>query len=358
MVTQKKYRTRGSSADLHLKCSGPIGWVGPTYDDATEEATAGTAVHEALAGLPAGLDIDPADVAEKHGADPELVSAAYYNGRKIYRILEPHLVFPSAECRLFGHTTKGTADLIDATAGGETMLVADYKMGMTGDEHPAQLRAYALAALDYYGPPKSKMVTLVEIHLMQKNYIVSVVTLDQLEQFRAKLQQQHALAGKQFSAGPWCKFCPRRIDCPTRDNYIRAAGRAIDKATQSQDVTRETLGRLWDRSKVLERALAEYRKAVRIEVEKAGPIALGDGRQVTIETEEQMYFPDVASVVGSLGLSINSVCKISKTAIAKAIKDDAPNGQGAKRWRQALEHLETLGLVEKKPIEKLKVTKA
>jgi hypothetical protein len=219
------------------------------------------------------------------------------------------------------------------------------------------LRGYALAALDEYHCDV-EFVTLIEVWLMKGTYKVERVSIDELEQFRERLVKQHELAGKQFSAGPWCKFCPRWFDCPTRDQYVRAAGNALlEHIGDNQEVSRETLAKLWDRSKVLERALDEYKKAVRVEVDKGGPIELGDGRQLTIQSEERQSFPDARAVAERTGIDINEFAKVSKTALTTAIKATVPKGKGAKRVRETIADLEALGLVETKTIKILRATK-
>jgi len=364
------YRTRGSSATRELACAGAIGWRGSRIDENSPEALLGTAAGEAVETMATGGSPDLDAVAKKHGVDRDSLGMAYAGGVTAWKEISPWFPDPESQHPVSGETTKGTADLVsavyvsDLTTELATLAVLDFKLGMSGDQHAPQLMAYALGLVDKYGFPESGYVLGVEVHLMPARYFVHRFVEEQLEGFRLRLKLQHAQAGKQFSPGDECKFCPRNHDCPARSQWMREAAQSIALVTDNQGALadRELLGALWDRSKQLTRALDAYGKAVRVALQ-AGPIDLPDGRELVIE-ESETDVVDAAAAMGPViefGLDPSTVYKCSKSGIKAAIKQLAEVAKASgERLNQAalnrtvLGHIDAAGGLSKKTRQTIK----
>jgi hypothetical protein len=361
-------KTRGSRADLHLNCAGSIGWTGPEYNEHNIMNRTGTAVHDGLRTVVGGDPIPISRLIAKHrDIDQEITEIAYWSGQKIWEELGPQMPGALAEQRLEGKTTEGTADVEFIIFSGtrprsvDEIAITDWKLGLSEDEHPTQLAAYALAAVDQYGRPTSGHVTVIEAWLMKGTYRVEKLSLEYLETLRARLQKQHAQAGKQFAAGDHCKYCPRKINCVVRDIYTRAAIDALVPPNSSREsaITRDGIAALWDKSKILEKALKEYKAAVRTEVVVNGPIDLEDGRWIDLREEEKITFHDVGTVIDEVRpyADLDQLVRISKSSLERAIKAKAPKGRGAARVRATMAQLDKQGLLSSETTLKLTTTK-
>ena len=353
------YRTRGSSADREIYCAGAIGCE-TEYNDNGQDARTGTGAH-ALIG--AHILSEPHDVnlmATQLGVPAKTLRIAYYQARSIWLRLEGFFPNPSVECSLSGLATKGTADLVsfDYSEGGqlEYLRILDWKLNEGW--HPYQLRAYALAAVDSFGFPDCGYVDAIEAWMLPGTYHLTRLTEDDLEDFRTRLMAQHERAGKQFSAGRWCTYCPIRIKCTARDQYLQSAANAL-ASTRGTPLTREKLESLWPMRTVLRKALDEFDRAVKLEIESKGPLILADGGTLGFhETQTPVFeYPSaVYQALQSMDIDQDALISISKTSLEKAIKAKAPKGQGAARVRETMAELKQAGLVTEKTTRRLRVT--
>lgn len=359
-----KHLTRGSSADLHLQCAGSIGYTGTEYSEDTIVARTGTAVHEAMARVVEGRKVAHDYLQTKFGntIDQDVARIAFATGRKIWGKLSEVMPGALSERRIVGRTTEGTADVLWLAlregSSPQSIAILDWKLGMSEDHHINQLGAYALAAVDRYGRPADGYVTVVEVWLMKGTYAAKRLSLVYLEHLRSRFEAQHMRAREQFNPGDWCKYCPFKTMCGERRKYIRAAGEAI-AGIGCHVPTRKALARLWDKSKALERALAEYKKAVRAEVATEGPLELGDGRVIDLHEQEKIVFDDAASVIDMVRpyADLNKLVSISKSSLEKAIRAKAPRGKAASTVRQTLASLEEEGLISKSTTLRLEAKK-
>ena len=354
------YRTRGSSADRIYHCAGAIGHDGPAINEHSPEAKTGQVAHYGLALLVLGIDFD-IDALCEQAPDPETARVAIFTGIKIWKDVNP--LFPGAltEQRLEGRVTQGTCDVISLTYDNDElvkMAIGDWKLADSGNGHPYQLRAYAAAAMDQFGSPSSGYVNLGEFWLLDGERNLEQVSVDEVAEFVAHMERQHAQAGKQFAAGPWCRFCPARMECPARDSYVRSAAHALAEFSPGV-VSREALATLWDRAALLKKALLEYDKAVAIALDD-GPLDIGGGRRVEWHDSEQLVFCKPTEALDFLRDTVDcdKVCRISKHAVEREIRSRAPKGQGAGRIRVALGQLDAHGLTTTKTVRKRKVVKS
>lgn len=355
------YRTRGSRGAIDFHCAGPIGHEGPEVNEHSDDARIGTIAHAMLACYVTDVEID-VDAMADASPDPEATRVAYFTGRKIWDEVKP--TFPGAlvEVPLRGEVTKGTADIVSIAYDRATvtsMAIGDWKLADSGEGHPEQLRCYAAAAVDKFGAPTDGFVTLGEFWLLDGEYQIDRVSLDELDDFKAHMRSQHENAGKQFAAGHWCRYCPIRLSCTIRDEYMRSASAAFTTIPAVGEVSRETLAALWDKSRLVKKALDEYDKAISLALDD-GPLDIGGGRRLERYELETVTFPRVTEALDFLRGTVDcdKVCRISKTALAREVKARAPKGQGAGRMRVLLGQLEANGMTGIKRTKRRRVVKS
>jgi hypothetical protein len=351
------YRTRGSSADREIFCAGAIGCE-REYNDNSQDARTGSAMHALLAKHVLDQEYDIALTATQYSAPLPLLKMAFFNALRILEELEDFFPNPCVEHRLDGLTTMGTTDLMsfvyDGSGTPEHIRILDYKL----DEgwHPYQLRSYALAAVDMFGFPSSGYVDGIEAWAIPETYHLSRFTEDDLEAFRSDLMGQHERAGKQFSAGLWCRFCPIRIDCQARDQYLRSTVSAIAEV-QGSAITRDQLAALYPKAKMLKKALAEFNNAVKLEIENGGPLTLEDGSLLGFKERNELRFPKPYAALKAIEneVEVNKLISISKASLERAVKAMVPDGQGAPTVRRLLKQLEDGNLTETERTKRLAV---
>lgn len=326
-MESESVRTRGSSAERELRCAGAIGYDGPEINDAGDDAHLGTAVDAAMGVHVLGLNVDLEQVSRDHGVDYGRLVAAFSGGVAAWReISEWFPGEPQVQRRVSGKTTVGTADVVGI---GDRVVVVDWKLGASGDQHVAQLKSYALAIYDEIGDATPFPIVAAEVHLLPATYYVHKFDQSTLEIFRADLERQHGHAGKQFSAGDWCKFCPRKHDCAPRDQHLLASAVAIATITGASDLApRELLGSLYERSIQVSRALREYNHALRAALAD-GPIALGDGSEITLveQTRDRLDATTSARVLELSGVDPSLALEITKSSIDRAIRGAAEDAK-------------------------------
>ena len=354
------YLTRGSYADREVYCAGAIG-CNEEYNDNSQDARTGSGAHDLLANTILGAQTDIKLTARRYNAQESTLRIAYFQGLAIWRELQPFFPRFEVEYELSGLTTKGTTDLMafEYNDAGMPQYLRFLDWKLNEQWRPFQLRAYALAAVDNFGFPESGYIDAIQAWLLPGTYHLSRITEDDLEQFRTTLMRQHERAGKQFSAGKWCEYCPIRIRCDARNDYLRSSATAI-ALTQEQPLTRELLASLYERRTMLYKALKEYDRAVKLEIESAGPLLLPGGGQLGFHESTGVGFPKPGDVVRALAnrpdVDLDKLVTISKASLERAVKAAVPKGQGAPTVRQILAELESKGLTEDVTTRRLRVT--
>lgn len=353
-------KVRGSRADIAMECAGSLVPTETPYSPTSDEANSGTAKHEALAFVARGEEPQIDSIAERYGVDADEISLAVNRGREALSELDVWLPNRRSEVKLEGPVTTGTADILsvgDVVDGvPASMSIVDWKSGWSGDEHPRQLMAYADASRAMFGVPASGCVTSFEVHLAKRDIITRNFSMAQLDGFRERIAEQirsAEIGHPQYAAGGHCKFCPRQHQCPARDDYLRATVVALEPlSANGHELTREVLGELYDRSKMLVRALRAYDQALDDALE-AGPITLPDGRllQLVYTEKDKLDGAVVAELlVTEFGFSsreLSEALSATKSGIERAVKSRVAKGGASAEMRKILCRLREAGAVTK-----------
>lgn len=315
-------KIRGSAADRALACAGSIAEPKYAINETSEAAFVGRAVHEACEPIVAGESPDTTAIAQKHGVDHGEVAALTAFARQGWSEVKRYFPLAQSEVRLSGPVTKGRADVVSATP--EVLAFLDWKTGRVSDEHPGQLMAYADAARAQFFEPESGEVLAVEVWLRTRELKVERFTMAQLDGFRERLLEQIRKAGKEYNPGEHCRFCPHLAACDAREKWLQSTANAIAAAPETGLADRELLGSLWERSRALRSALAQYEKAVDAALAE-GPLELPGGARLEKRTTEYetLRAREAWPVLEDLGLTEDQIAgalSMRKSAVVDAIR--------------------------------------
>lgn len=354
-------KIRGSKADLAMACAGSLVATDTPYNPHSDEAREGSAKHAALAYLPRGEEPPVAEIAARFDVDADEIARAVSYGRQAWAELGRYVPGAKTEQKLEGPVTVGTADILGLAqlqADGHAdetvhLAILDWKTGWSYDEHGYQLLSYADAAREVHGMPTSGYVTGIEVWLRHREYRIRNFTEPELDGFRERAKRQLELVGRQYAAGGHCKFCPRQNACPARDEYLRASVTALVPAdAEPKAITREVLGQLYERSKVIAKALRAYEQLLDAAL-KDGPIPLGAGRALALEPVEQ---DEIKAVVAESVLrdklgwgdaELAEVLGATKSGLERVIKARVAKGGAAAEMRRVLGALREAGAIAK-----------
>jgi len=357
----------GSKADAALACAGSLEPTATPYNPQSDEANEGTAKHAALAYVARGEEPPFAEIAERFQVEVDELERAAVFGRQSWAELSKWMPNALTEQRVEGPVTMGTADVLSVVYGDdddhpETLAVLDWKTGRSGDEHPYQLMAYADAARAKFGMPASGYVSGFEVWTALREQRTRNFTVAELDGFRERAAKQIARIGEQYAAGPHCKFCPRQYQCPARDEYLRGTVAALVTTDGEQRaITREVLGTLYERSKIITRALAAYGKLLD-EALADGPIALPDGRVLGLKTVERDELDGcktstiLSNDCGFTEDDLSEVLSATKSGIERVVKSKVAKGGGAAAMRQILGKLREAGAITKITLMQKEIT--
>ena len=333
-------KIRASSMDRFLACPTSAQELEHPYNPDNPEAKLGTAKHAAIAEAIGGQD-RVIEIAHEYGVDPDDVGMAVGAVKRLLKEIAgwmPGEVERLAEERLDGPAATGTADLV-LVGGGSTppshIVIVDFKTGFSDDEHRYQLVSYADAARERWGMPTSGVITTVEGQLRHGERIVRNYSENDLAGFRLDVGRALASIGKKIVPGKHCGFCPRQLECPTRDSYINAATAALVELDQSRDygISTVQLGAIYDRYKEVMRAADRYQKLVDAALEQ-GPIPLPGGRRLELhEVERTVVDVTALGVFDAMGWEyddLREAVRISKSGLDRIVKSKVPTRGEAK----------------------------
>jgi hypothetical protein len=358
---------RCSSTDRALACASSLAPTEYPYNPNSDEAREGTAGHEVLAELVDGSTLTIEDLAAKHGVDQKSLEILAAMGGQAWDKVKHLFDDPRTECPVMTEIApevilRGTADLLNL--GGE-LIVADWKLGWTPSEHPAQLKSYALCASQEYGMPADGIVRAFEVWVRLGEIRSYEFSEDVLLAHRDELLDQVDKVGKQYGPGAVaCKYCPHQNHCQARDEWLRAScsALAVIEPSGTLDMPR-VLGALYDESRALSTALKTYDKALEAVLSTGDKtIPLPGGRVLTLETTDQERLAsgptlDWALEQGFSDVQMGSLFSASKSGLEAAVKANAPKGKGASWVRDAFAELKTRGAIETVKTTRKKITR-
>ena len=388
---------RASSLPRVMAC--PASMRAPEIDihASGPEAALGTAVHEVLADLvkerlEALPDLSP--YAKKHGVDEDELRFLAWRGQCLWREFGPRIDPESVlteqklsaidtaknedgdgdEIELVGHL-----DVCGLLAGAEppTLVIIDWKSGYVDRDYRDQLMGYALLArVPYMLSAKFTNVKIVTAWLRTGAWDVIDLTPADIGNFSNRLRDAVNSTSRYAPDDAHCVFCPRLAECPAREALVRCAADSLYPIAAGDDAgilsVRDKLAELYDRVKLLERGLDQYRDALRLSIRADGPLQLPDGRWLTVHerSRETILFDfraasalapyldhnanDISGIITALG---PGAITAKKTSLLDAVAARAGRGQKKAAKESAMRDLAAAGCVGTKTYDTLAVVK-
>ena len=322
---------RISSLPAFLTCPSSQLPTEHPYEPPSEVADLGTAVHEALAVHVAGQRPDLDAIAKKHHVDSDELEQLYVNGCIAWKDLCKY--FPNAytEQALKWDGIEGHADVSHYDE--STMAILDWKSGRIRRDYSAQLIGYAAAAVEQFGMPKSGEVKVITVWLRDMEFEILTVTQDDMERLHHDIKRAELDIGKRYAPGDACGYCRRQLVCGARHEYLSSATSALMPIIDAP-LSAEQLPKLYTKSKMLRKALADYDKALKIALAD-GPLSDGNGNMLElVETKrDRLVSREAWPLLKHAGFSdddITECVSMSKTAVLSMAADKAPKGRKGK----------------------------
>ncbi len=357
---------RASSLPLVTTCGASIDCEIPV-DDAGPEARLGTAVHKWLAQNLRHEAWAPEDAGNGNPDFPMLchLGVRCWQAVKGYfpgALTEQFLEWSDGDIHLTGH-----ADVLSVvespTDGCGQVRVLDYKTGRTDEDHDAQLRGYAWLALQAHPWADDASVCLVRVREQTADwghYSRREMAIWWEEEVREVVVRER----REFNPGRHCGHCKRGPTCPAKTALM---GQMVDSLldydptnlNEGREISPETLARMLDRVKLVEKACESARGLIRAAVDAAGGSLLtGDGRRLVIEEQERKVIePEPAWPIlqEALGDRLAKVLTVGKTKLEDEIKALAPRGQKGQAVKELMDRLESARAIRTQTTQCLEV---
>lgn len=337
---------RASEADVVLRCAAASVKPEHEIDFESPEAALGAEVHLILEDwVNRGFEGQPEGPPNEAG---DLAAAAVPIIEHI-RAVEP-LYGARAEVALKDDLCRGRLDVASISA--DRVSIIDWKTGRKTDDNAyhGQMAAYASLAYGAHGMPSSGYVYTAIAWLRTGNITERRFELQHIDDFRKRLKYQLGNP-ERFAPGEHCTWCRHRVECYPREQYFRSSCAAI--AEVKAPLTPQAIADLWDKSRAVKQALAQYEKAVDA-ILVDGPIEFPDGRTLrSIERKRKEINARAAwRIMQQYGLTpddINEVLSVSKTALLDKVGARTERGKKGGAKKQIMADLADAGAVEDKP---------
>ena len=256
-----------------------------------------------------------------------------------------------------GITLTGTADVLSIV--GDEARILDHKTGWHDGNHSQQLRGYAWLALNEFPECTRARVSVLNV----RNGTIDTEVWDRTELAAWWFAlAKHIVRNREiFAPSDECRFCPRRYECPAKQQMIAAAAKSLDLG----DITAMTPGELLAfhaRAKAVEGAAKVALQIIKEAVhDMGGVVDVGDGRELAIECGErrEIQFANAEDVLkANLGDAWRECVSVGNGDLEKVAMKVAPKRGGAKLKRKIWEELDAADAIEVKVQEKLVVRKS
>jgi hypothetical protein len=309
-----------------------------------------------------GATIDQA--ADIYGVDPDVLVGMARRAKEAWEWLSKWYPKAECECHMAADlsdevTLRGTSDLVSVAG----HAVLDWKFGWSPSEHPNQIRSYAYLLRDMHGMPDRGYILGAEVWVRIGEVRIHKFRDEDLDRLRDELLAQVADPNRYGPSYDACRYCPRQMNCRAKDEWTRSGITALEAIDDESSITPTVIADLYDRSRVIGRALRHYDKVLKSMI-ASGPVVTSDGREITIDQQEQDYIrPSKAMRIlrEELKLTkdeVNIALKITKSGLQEVLKGRAPKGKAAAYMRETLERLCEVGAVEKVTKPRIKVSKS
>ncbi|NIU03751.1 MAG: DUF2800 domain-containing protein [Gammaproteobacteria bacterium] len=361
MHTEQSKTIRVSALPRFLACPSSEAPCEHPVDTPSDAADVGTAVHECAAAMVMGRDYDATEIARAHGVDPEEVSILTACARQAWEEVERFFPSPQVELALAAPGLRGHVDVIQS---GETCVVLDWKTGRVRRDHTSQLMGYAACAVHELGMPTSERITIITAWLRMGELDVRHYTPSSLDGFRARVDDARRNIGKVYGPGEPCGYCPRRHACEARIEYVRNCIETLDGVRGNWGIDETRLADLWQRTRVLKKAVDAYERAVRsVLVERELETSDGYRLEMRRDTVETLHAERAWPVLLDEGLPVEALAKcvkLSKTAVTRELSERTARGRKGKAIEALMDRLRAADAVrmeERTSVRRKKVGK-
>lgn len=358
---------RCSSLPVIERCAAAAQAPAIHLDTAGDPATLGTAVHEYAAAYAAGLRPVVAEIARRKGVNERELGFLTLAFRDLWNEVKDQLPNVQTERSLVYERDAdviltGTTDALSFAEDARQIRLCDWKSGRLDTDHDAQLKGYALLALELYSEAETAWIGTFRL----RDRVIDGNTFTREEigawwvEFKAHLQRGA------YTPGDHCGRCPRSHECPAKSGLMRQAVEAMGVADRfmaslpTVPAERATvLIPAVQQARMLKAAMESFIDLARADVEAHGG-QLSDGANMLAITEENRkeVLPvrgwDVMREFLSQDEIVGCV-SIANGLLESAVKKDAPRGQKGLKVKELYARLEAEGALEKRTIRKLEV---
>lgn len=342
-----------------MRCSGlPVFWQCPSsqlpcehpYNPESDAAALGKAVHEALAMMVTGPPYpDLATLAGKHDVELDELSRLYATGRDAWERLERYLA-PGSETKteqrleMRGMPFTGTADVLTLT---QTQLVCvDWKSGRIRTDVRAQVLGYLCIARALHGP--RDVYRCVVAWLQYDDIETHDFTDGDLNAFMANYHDKVRDIGKAYAPGAACRYCQRQLVCKAKQEFVQSTALAVSDCIRygKKLFTPERMGEVYERVKLLEKAIEQFKDAVKLHVAEHGGLDLPNGKRlVERHYQRNIYDPRASWKVltqkhGFSADEMAQVMSVSATAVKRLIGQKVGQGEKGHAQQAALQDIQ------------------
>ena len=255
--------------------------------------------------------------------------------------------------------TGGTMDVviwgIDAQ-GRTACVIIDWKWTGVKRDYSAQLISYA-AALKVGAP-----VLCVTAYPVLKHLDKFEATPKEVLAARDAHIERTKNVGKRYAPGAACEYCPRRMSCQARKDFLATSSAALTGV--SGELSYDHLIELYPKAKMLKKALKLYDDQLKEAVKVYGSIGLDDGMELAAVTQSKREI-DIKKAWGVLAMEfgfgsedMQQCMSLSISKAEDALKAKQPRGKGAAAVRDLKAALDKAGAVTKVPYTTVKERKA
>lgn len=372
-MTHQLTSVRASSLPLAFRCAAALRPEGIRIDETNDAAADGTAAHECLRRLAehGALDWDGiADVASRHGADPESTRILCAMGSKLWQSVSG--MFPEAltEVALSAEVAPGaflTGHIDLLSIQGTVARAADWKTGRKDYDASHQMRAYG--ALVLLENPELTEVTVTVLWVRDEEIENYTMTRQSARAWLQSLVDQVIRWDGVYRPGTHCKHCPRSHECEAakalvrRDLAIVADPMTVARAeSELALMSHEEIVDVFKKADLVVKYAERVRSAVRLHIEAHGDV-VGGGTRLTVVGEERRDVDalkawPVLEAAGFTDEDFAASMTLSASRLEKVVATKAPRGKGAKAVRALRAALDAVQAIEIREIKKLQVKRA
>jgi hypothetical protein len=313
------------------------------------EARLGTAVHEALASWITHKPLS-GDLASKYQVDAGEIEQLCRLGEAQWSTLVSWFPEPETEVLMEYYQPKGGilltghADIKSLVRTGnyrvQEVRILDWKTGRREVDPTAQLKGYAWLA--FHTHLEAERVYVNTVRLREKSSEGCYYEFAELEDWWLALME--SLRAQTYNPGPSCRFCPRRLECPAKQEYFRDMVECVAEsfnepmpaipAFSLHDLTAEQVGtilhRLRQQASWLRQMAENVDEYIKMEVyTRGGTVPVTTDTELRLEVQERTEidgrrYREVEALLPQ-GI-VEAGMRISKTRVEELLRAVTPAG--------------------------------